>query len=280
MLCCAPTLKCGPYEVLKVIHDALKQLKARTLKENLVMKACLRNGLLAWRPNMEKKVLEKVEPETQPWCKDLPAVGDSHRLKPQWVKHRFAWLDSDGVPLEPNWAECSSAKTLEEQADLDAVQDFTQVKATGDAHDDLKGPDNDVAGVKYECLQICLPEFGELDDSLKTDVMRACHLQLNPKQRLLDQEISPLLTDQVVKGPEKSKKKLEEKVLKGKVRAAMLAKWRRGAEKAMTDDGRSRMELLDELVPVAKRVKADDHAQKAVAEFMKLQQAYEAQYVL
>ena len=88
------------------------------------------------------------------------------------------------------------------------------------------------------------------------------------------------VTVQVVKAPEKSEKKLEEKVLMGKVREAMLAKWRRGAEKTMTDDGRSRMELLHELVPVAKRVSSDDPAQKAVAEFMKLQQAYEAQDVL
>ena len=48
----SPTLKCGAYELLKVIHDSLKRLKARTLKENLVMKACLRNGLLAWRQTL------------------------------------------------------------------------------------------------------------------------------------------------------------------------------------------------------------------------------------
>ena len=66
----------------------------------------------------------------------------------------------------------------------------------------------------------------------------------------------------------------------GKVRAAMLAKWRRGAEKTMTDDGRSRMELLNELVPVARRLTSNDPAQMAVAEFMKLQHEFEAEDIL
>ena len=48
----------------------------------------------------------------------------------------------------------------------------------------------------------------------------------------------------------------------------------------MTDDGRSRMELLNELVPVARRLTSNDPAQMAVAEFMKLQHEFEAEDIL
>ena len=64
--------------------------------------------------------------------------------------------------------------------------------------------------------------------------------------------------------------------MKGRARAAMLATWKQG-EKAITDGGFSSMQLLDELVPVAKRKQCDDPAKKAVAEFLKHQRRYEAQ---
>jgi len=128
----SPSLKCGPYELMKVIHDALKALKAKTLEEDLVMKAALRNGILAWRPCQKTKKLVKVDEETQPWCKGLPKVGDSHRLKREWSENRWEWLNSEGVPLEPNWSECTPAKTLEEQADLDQVQSFAELKPIGE----------------------------------------------------------------------------------------------------------------------------------------------------
>ena len=54
--------------------------------------------------------------------------------------------------------------------------------------------------------------------------------------------------------------------MKGRARAAMLATWKQG-EKAITDGGFSSMQLLDELVPVAKREQSDDPAQKAVEGF-------------
>ena len=68
-------------------------------------------------------------PETQPWRKGLPFVGDSHRLQKDWMEDRYKTVDDKRIPLEPNWADCTSAKTLEEQEDLDAVQQFSDLKA-------------------------------------------------------------------------------------------------------------------------------------------------------
>ena len=45
--------KCGPFEVLWCLSKALQQLKAVTIEENLVLKACRRYGLLGYRPDME-----------------------------------------------------------------------------------------------------------------------------------------------------------------------------------------------------------------------------------
>ena len=197
-------------------------------------------------------------------------------MKAEWLKDRFNWIDSEGVPLEPDWSQCSSAKTLDEQADLDAVQSLSELKADGKEKDDLKGPSNEVGGVKYESLQLCLPEFGEMDPSLQDDMQRACYLQLDPKQRALEFQVSELVTEQTEKFVEKCQKKHEEKVMKARARAVMLASWNKRSEKAMEDDGRSRLELIEELVPSVKRKKVNDPAEKAVNEFMKLQKEYEA----
>ena len=69
----------------------------------------------------------------------------------------------------------------------------------------MQGPGNTVGVVEYECTQIHLPEFGELGDSVQADLKRAYYLQLNPKQRMLEKEMSPLLADQNLKLPKKSK---------------------------------------------------------------------------
>ncbi len=48
-----PTLKCGAFEILKIITDSLKMLKEVTGKENLVLAAARRTGILAWRPDLK-----------------------------------------------------------------------------------------------------------------------------------------------------------------------------------------------------------------------------------
>ena len=44
------TLKCGAFEILQIIAGSLKMLKEVPLKENLVLAAGRRNGILTWRP--------------------------------------------------------------------------------------------------------------------------------------------------------------------------------------------------------------------------------------
>ena len=71
------SLKCGPFELLKVISASLKRLEQVTLEENLVLAAARRNGMLAWRPSVSQGML--VDAGKQAWCKDVPASCASHR---------------------------------------------------------------------------------------------------------------------------------------------------------------------------------------------------------
>ena len=104
------TLKCNAFAILKIIQESVKMLRDITVKENLVLAAGRRNGILAWRPNMKEKKL--VECSKQAWCKDLPQCGVSHRLQRGWCEHRMEWCDAEGVPLEPDWSQCTLAKQL------------------------------------------------------------------------------------------------------------------------------------------------------------------------
>ena len=114
---------------------------------------------------------------SQKWSEGLPALAASHRLKAEWAKDRMKWLDSEGVPLEPDWSKCNGGKHLEDQCDLDALVCCDEVKQIQDAdgNDDLQGPEFDVGGHRHEVIQILLP-FEDVDEGLGKDFRNAAYL--------------------------------------------------------------------------------------------------------
>jgi hypothetical protein len=70
------------------------------------------------------------------------------------------WLDVTGKPVEPDWRECTLAKTMENMHDLDAVACLQDL--VPDADGDLHGPSVKVGGQDFEVIQITLPSLRSL----------------------------------------------------------------------------------------------------------------------
>jgi hypothetical protein len=259
-----PILKCGAFEILSIIKKSVDQLEVRCRKDNLVLAAGRRNGMLAYRPDFEAGRL--VKPDEQPWCKDIPPCAVSHRLKPEWSKDRYNWLDKDGVPVEPNYSEGTVAKSLEDQCDMAAVAGPHEVTVSGG---EVHGPHCEVGGSKYEEVQVCFGDFAEFADGVEDDIVAASILQVCPKDRLLDMETSALITPQAMESGEKLKRKKSVKLINAKAQSAYLRQWRRKQRGRIEQDGMSRMELLQELVPAVKTSKAQDPGHKAVQKWKK-----------
>ena len=106
-----------PLEEIKIAHAGHVHLEELNSKQNLVVAGLRRNGLLSWRPDVEKKSF--VRADSQPWCKDL-AEG-SHRYPKSWLADRYSWLSEDGVPCEADWKSCGKrVKTHKDMEDATA----------------------------------------------------------------------------------------------------------------------------------------------------------------
>ena len=61
---------CFAYEVLKILKMSLDRLKVKMDKDQLVLKAARRNGMLSYRPDFEIRQLVKAG--SQSWVADMP----------------------------------------------------------------------------------------------------------------------------------------------------------------------------------------------------------------
>jgi hypothetical protein len=82
-------------------------------------------------------------------------------------------------------------------------------------------------------------------------------------------ETSALITPQIMQSDEKLKRKKSAKIISAKAHSAYLRQWRRKQRVRVEQDGVSRLELLEELVPAVKTSKSADPGQKAVQEWKK-----------
>jgi hypothetical protein len=262
------SLRCGALEIMQIIAGSLKKLKEKTMQKNVVLAAARRNGILAYRPDMKTGKL--VDCSGQPWCEDLPQRGDSHRLQRGWVEDRMNWRDAEGKPLEPNWADSTLAKTMEDMQDFDAVATALEVVPTAEGW--LQGPSVDVGGENFEAIQVSLPMFESIADDLEADVKRAVYLQRSPKDRLLDMKVDErLLAEKIGEEKKNLKNKSLKKALRGRQVAAYLKTWTSAKRKDIEAHGISREELLETLVPsVGVGSKWKDPAVKALEDFLKL----------
>ena len=143
------------------------------------------------------------------------------------------------------------------------------------ADGDIAGPKIHVGGQDFEVLQLSLPMFESMDPALEQDFERAAYLQIPVKERLMNMKVDAEMT--ILKHAEATdvKSKALDKVLRARQVGEYLKKWTAQQRKAMTDDGVSRMELLDALVPSVGSKVCDDPGKKAVKEFLKLHKTME-----
>ena len=247
---CAVTLKAGPYELLRIVQECLCKMEAITKKEDLVLAAARRNGLLAWRPDLNSGRLEPAE--GQPWCSKLPKCGDSHRLRPAWVEDRMKWLDEHGVPKQPEFTKATLCKSMEDMQDFAAVAGAKDIVMKDD--DTIVGPGAKVSTGTFEEAQCSFGEFAEFDGEageFGTGMMKAQYLQVSPSERLLNMVLDEELAPQVQPMDSEAKKKqLQAKIMKARLRGKFLQGWRGKARKKMSEDMQSRLQQLKDLAPV------------------------------
>ena len=92
--------KQGIYEILRVTSEALVKLKHyMDVEAPRTLQAGLRNYLLSYRPDFEKKTLVKAS--EQPWAQGWSE--GNHRIRAEWAAGRFDWLDENGIPSCLPW---------------------------------------------------------------------------------------------------------------------------------------------------------------------------------
>ena len=110
--------RCGPYEILRIAHEAFKHCEKQNQEEQTLLKGLRRNGFLAYRPCFESKCLKPVKQEG--FFEQLPQ--GSHRMPRSWVEQRYNFFDEQGVPLEAQWDKsCGPGVTS-----LEFMEDATQ----------------------------------------------------------------------------------------------------------------------------------------------------------
>eukprot|EP00959_Pyramimonas_sp_CCMP1952_P464056 9485972-Pyramimonas_sp.AAC.1 len=90
--------KCGTYEVLRTLAEAIENLKSDFQRGQTLMKARVRNLWTALRPKPTSGRFEKASDER--WFQDSDLRLGTHRLRSSWVQKRFENLDDQGIPKD------------------------------------------------------------------------------------------------------------------------------------------------------------------------------------
>ena len=89
-----PVFKCGYYEIVTVVVDAVEDIKQAFVHDNTMKKACVRIVWLALRPKISEQRFLKVLDE--PWGSGL--IVGTHRLRASWCQQRLDHLDDKRWP--------------------------------------------------------------------------------------------------------------------------------------------------------------------------------------
>ena len=225
----ACVLKCGPYEVLRIVHNAFLRLEQQNAEKGNLLACLRRNGFLAYRPDWEKRCLRPVVGEL---AEKLP-MGN-HRMPSKWIEHRYDWVDDNGVPAEADWSkDCGPGVK-----DIEDMEDPTQ-----------HGPFE--SKVKLSCYDKVIKEphiefSGDVDISAELpDVVPA---SVEIKSGVVERRRTAI--DQYLTKHKPSPETAVKKAARAKIKAAykvLLPAWR--AE--MRELKVSRKQLLEHLVPAA-----------------------------
>ena len=89
--------KCGTYEVLRTLAEAIEEQKEAFRHDDTLKKACFRNGWTVLRPRVSEGRFVRASEEA--WAKEL-TLG-THRLRDSWVAKRFDHVSEEGIGDDP-----------------------------------------------------------------------------------------------------------------------------------------------------------------------------------
>ena len=87
--------------ILKIANAAHRGMVQKNNEKDTVNAGSRRNGFLSWRPSLNQGKFARAD--TQKWCQNpdgpVKFPGGSHRMREDWHKERYDWLDADGKPV-------------------------------------------------------------------------------------------------------------------------------------------------------------------------------------
>ena len=95
-------------EVWRIVRVRVLRLNEEIVQDDTILKGMRRNGMIAYRPDMEAGRL--VRADSQAWCSGMPE--GARRLKESWLARRYEWLQADHRPQAPDYRLCKQANTL------------------------------------------------------------------------------------------------------------------------------------------------------------------------
>ena len=224
----SPLWRVGAKELVSAVVYAQAKMAEKNSDE-WVLRAAVRNGILAYRPNLQSAKLEELL--SQPWAEALTeklAMG-SRRFPPEWLSDRLRWLEKSGKPKEPDWRLSNSAKQLSDLLRWDYFN--PEEDAEKEAEDEE-------------------PELGaELAEELELPLQNSLSLRLHPRLRRAAVRKAAEQTSEQKKLHAKHRKERQQRLalrqqLRGKLVQALRGKLLNS----------SRAELLGTLVPQARKL--------------------------
>ena len=150
----------GALEIVQAVVSAQQAMSEKNAEDQWVLRAAVRNGILAWRPNLQKGCLQEVC--AQPWAAEMKLSMGSKRIPAHWFADRLTYLTENKVPQKPDWNLSDSARNI---ADL----------LRWDYYNPLEDGENDnPEGLDLE---------GDLAEDLELEAENSLALRLHPTLR-------------------------------------------------------------------------------------------------
>ena len=224
-------------DIAYVIDQACEKLHQKNLDEQWVLKGLRRNGFLTLRPSSDGKMILQ---DHQNWCKDMP-VGSS-RIPSAWLQNRLAHVEDGGQTIkEPIWTRMEGA------AELADLIEWSYYEKDRVEHHDFEGIDLTMAD--------------------QQDWVMASHFQL-------PLDLRKALALRESERDDKSKErqqKLKEKRKEKKLRAEAKHELQEEQKEKIKEDlkSKSRLEVMQAMVPTAKTIKPSQAIKKKVKQMKK-----------
>ena len=212
----------GALEIVQAVVSAQQAMSEKNAEDQWVLRAAVRNGILAWRPNLQKGCLEEVC--AQPWAAEMKLSMGSKRIPAHWFADRLRWLTENKVPQKPDWNLSDSARNI---ADL----------LRWDYYNPLEDGENDnPEGLDLE---------GDLAEDLELEAENSLALRLHPTLRR--QATRRAAEKGFQEHREKLRQKAKDRKLRQKLRAQLRQTFVKGIRERLSNT--SRQEVLSGLVP-------------------------------